>query len=81
MKSDEELTARTIKIIERGGRILLRRKDGYYLHCWVNIAAGPDHVIWGLQNQALEFFNLKWALMIAPLYGAKVTIVFTKKKS
>lgn len=81
MTRDEKLTQRTIKIIERGGRILLKRKkDGYYLHCWVNIAAGPDHATFGLRNQALEMFNLKWAFAIAPLYNAKVVSVCPKKR-
>ncbi len=89
MKSDEELTARSIKIIEAGGRILLRKGKGrpqegdsyWFMHAWTNVAAGPDHAIWTKSKKdTLEFFNLKWALTIAPLYGAKVIVVLPKKK-
>lgn len=88
MKSDELLTAITIKIIERGGRILVRKGNGvpelgnsfWYMHSWTNIAAGPDNAVWGDRANAMEFFNLKWALTIAPLYGAKVIVSYPKKK-
>lgn len=87
MRTDEELTARTIKIIEAGGRILLRKGKGYpgnsywFMHAWTNIAAGPDHATWTKgKRDALEFFNLKWALTIAPLYDAKVIVTLPKKK-
>jgi hypothetical protein len=76
MTKDEKLTKRTIAMIERGGRLLLKRKDGYYLHCWCNIAGGPDAARWGLRNQALEIFNHKWAFVLAPLYGCKVVAVY-----
>ncbi len=77
MKTDKELTEKTIDIINKGGRIVLK-KDGWYLSCWSNVAAGPDYAAWGLKNAALEFFNLKWAKTIATLYGAKVIIVYPK---
>lgn len=88
MKSDEELTAATIKIIEAGGRILLRKKSEgadwipkyWYLHAWTNIPAGPDHAVWGQVPNAVEFFNLKWALTIAPLYGCHVVVVYPQKE-
>lgn len=85
--SDEELTKRTIKIIEAHGRILLKRDDpkylGFpptprYLSGWTNIAAGPDNASWGRRNVAIEFFNLKWARTIAPLYNCKVVVVYPK---
>ena len=78
MTRDEKLTERTVKMIERGGRLVLKRNDGYYLHCWCNIAAGPDHATFGLRNQALEMFNHKWAFAIAPLYKCKVMAVYPK---
>jgi hypothetical protein len=90
MRTDEELSARTIKIIEAGGRILLRKgagrpKEGdsyWFMHAWTNVAAGPDNAIWtGGKRDALEFFNLKWALTLAPLYGAKVIVSLPKKKN
>jgi hypothetical protein len=71
-KRDELLTERTIKLIKAGCDIFLRRKDGAYLHAWTNIAAGPDHVVWGNRDNALEMFNLKWAFALARLYGCKV---------
>lgn len=84
MTTDEELTKRTIKIIEKSGRILLRKKsegahwipEYWYLHCWTSIPAGPDHAVWGQKKNAMEFFNLKWALTIAPLYGCKVVVAY-----
>jgi ribosomal protein L27 len=77
---DNELTRRTIDIIEKGGRILLRQRDSYwYLQAHTNIAAGPDHAIYGLRKEALPFFNLKWAFAIAPLYNCKVVVVYPKK--
>jgi len=89
MSSDEELTKRTIKIIERGGRIILRKKSHgaewippyWYLHNWTSIAAGPDRAVWGQRQNALEFFNLKWARRIAPLYNCKVVVVYPKVKA
>lgn len=81
MTRDEKLTERTIAMINRGGRLLLKKKgadDEYYLHCWCNIAAGPDHATFGLRNQALELFNHKWAFAIAPLYNCKVVAVYPK---
>ena len=77
MKTDKELTEKTINIINKGGRIVLK-KDKWYLSGWSNVAAGPDYAAWGLKSAALEFFNLKWARTIAPLYGAKVVIVYPK---
>lgn len=79
MLSDEELTKRTIKIIEAHGHIFLKNKDGWYLSGWTNIAAGPDYAVWGRRPVALEFFNLKWAQTIAPLYDSKVVIVTPNK--
>jgi hypothetical protein len=73
MTRDERLTARTIKLIEQGCSIYLRKKgQDWYLHCWTNIAAGPDQAQWGKRGNALEMFNLKWAFAIAPLYGCTV---------
>ena len=88
MKSDEELTQLTVKIIERNGRILLRKPyEGadwipkyWYLHAWTNIPAGPDHAVWGQKQNAVEFFNLKWAITIAPLYGCAVVVVYPEKE-
>jgi hypothetical protein len=77
---DDELTQRTIDIINKGGRILLKRDGGWYLGGWTNIAAGPDLADWSHRAGALEIFNLKWAFAIAPLYGCKVVVVFPKKK-
>ena len=81
------LTSRTITIINRGGRIILKRKEensNYkptYLGAWSNIAAGPDSADWTYQKKsALEFFNLEWAYAIAPLYNCKVIVLHKKKK-
>ena len=79
-------TQRTIKIIERGGRILLKRKksgwyqDVWYLSQWTNIAAGFDKADWSQSSGALEFFNLRWAHTIAPLYDCKVVVIYPKAK-
>ena len=73
---DEKLTARTIKIIERGGHIVLKRDDGFYLHCYTNIASGIDGARWGRRNVAIEIFNLKWAFAISKLYDCKVFSVY-----
>lgn len=79
MTKDEKLTERTIKIIRKGGRILLKHeKDGWYLGVWTNIAAGPDKASWSRKRGALEMFNLKWAFTLAPLYGCKVVVVYPK---
>jgi ribosomal protein L27 len=82
MKSDEFLTEITCRfIIPRGGRILIKQlSDKWFLHAWSNIAAGPDHAVWGRHENALEFFDLKWALTIAPLYKAKVLVVFPRQR-
>lgn len=80
MISDGELTCKTINIIEDGGRIYLRRKDRMYLHSWTNIAAGPDNAVWGVRKDALEFFSLKWALTIAPLYKCKVVVIYPNQR-
>jgi hypothetical protein len=76
-KRDEELTQRTIKLINTGCDIYLKCKSGYhkgsYLHSWTNIAAGPDHAVWsGTIGRALEIFSLKWAFALARLYNCKV---------
>lgn len=82
MKPDEFLTNITCRfIIPRGGRILLKEKDSHwFLGGWTNIAAGPDHAVWGKADSALEFFDLKWALTIAPLYKAQVRVVFPRQR-
>lgn len=82
MRSDELLTEITCRfIIPRGGRILLKeKKSHWFLGGWTNIAAGPDNAVWGKKDSALEFFDLKWALTIAPLYKAKVLVVYPPKK-
>jgi hypothetical protein len=79
MTRDESLTDRTIKIIQKHGRILLKAKDGWYLGAWTNIAAGPDKADWSRRNAAQEMFNLKWAFTIAPLYDCKVVVVYPKR--
>lgn len=78
MKKD--LTQRTVDIIVKGGRILLKRKDGWYLGQWTNIAAGPDEAHWARKRAAQEFHNLKWAFVIAPLYGCTVVVAYPKAK-
>lgn len=82
MKTDDLLTGITCRfIIPRGGRILVKKQfDNWFLHAWSNIAAGPDHAVWGGRENALEFFNLKWALTIAPLYKSKVLVVFPRTR-
>lgn len=92
---EQHLTERTIKIIERNGRILLRKKravyeDGtvhakydIYMHQHSDIAGGPDKASWCYRksrNTAKEFHNLKWAHTIAPLYNCVVVVVYPKGK-
>jgi len=76
---DGKLEQRTIAIIKRNGRIVLK-KGNYYLSSWTNIAAGPDNANWSNKSNALEFFSLKWAFTIAPLYRAKVIVLYPKEK-
>lgn len=71
-KTDERLTERTCKLIREGKYLILKTRGGSYLHCWTNIAAGPDYACWGKREFALEMFNLKWAFAIAPLYKCRV---------
>ena len=72
VSKDKRLEQRTCKLIEEGKQIILKSGDGWYLHCWTNIAAGPDQVQWGKRPAAMEIFNLKWAFAIAPLYKCEV---------
>jgi hypothetical protein len=76
---EERLSARTIKIIEKHGNILLKTEDGYYLSCWTNIAAGPDHACFSMRETALEIFSLQWAFAIAPLYKCKVVVFYPER--
>lgn len=74
------LEKRTIDIIKKGGRIVLKRANGCYLGQWTNIAAGWDKADWTYQSKtALEIFNLLWAFTIAPLYNCKVFVIYPKK--
>lgn len=72
---NDRLTERTVKLIKRGRRIVLKSPNGWYLHCWTNIAAGWDKAHWGKREVALEIFDLRWAFAIAPLYKCKVVSV------
>lgn len=76
MTHEERLTQRTIKIVNKGGRIYLKRDDGYYLHHWTNIAAGPDKATWCHRHDAMEVFSLKWAFGIAALYDCRVVVFY-----
>lgn len=81
-KKQEELTKETIKIIEAGGRIVLKRKkDNWFLHQHTNIASGPDYAVWGKEEAALEMFNLHWAHTIKKLYGCKVVVLYPERHS
>lgn len=75
------MKSRTIQIIEKHGRILLKSKDGWYVSGVSNLAAGPDCIVWGKRPGALEMFNLKWAHMFAYLLGCKVVVVYPKRKT
>ena len=75
----KRLQDRSCKIIEKGGRILLKKGD-WYIGSWTNVVTGPDNVHWGGKRDALEIFNLQWAFAIAPLYGCKVVVSYPKKK-
>lgn len=72
-----KLSERTCKLIEQGYRIVLRWTEDpqWYLHSHTNIAAGPDHAVWGKVESALEIFNLEWAFALAPLYNCDVWAV------
>jgi hypothetical protein len=80
MSREGKLTERTIAIIKKNGKIVLKRADGFYLSCWTNIAAGPDNADWSGKKNALEIFSLLWAFTIAPLYKTKVTVIYPKGK-
>ena len=75
-----QLQQRTVEIIRRGGRILLKNNHNWYLGCWTNIASGPDAVSWSLAKSALEMFNLEWAFAIAPLYNCTVVVRYERKR-
>jgi len=76
-----ELQRRSLDILKKDGKIVLKRGDGCYLGQWTNIAAGPDEAHWTmLSNKALEMFNLLWAFTIAPLYKCKVFVIYKKGK-
>lgn len=76
-----KLEQRTIDIIKKHGRIVLKRADGCYLGQWTNIAAGPDKADWSNHSRfALEIFSLLWAFTIAPLYKCKVFVLYKKGK-
>lgn len=78
MTRSERLTARTCKLIEKHRIIVLKRKDGLYLHQWTPIQAGPDHAVWSaVTGLAMEMFSLEWAFAIATLYKCKV---FSRKR-
>jgi hypothetical protein len=84
MSRKDRLTDRTIKIIEKGGFILLKgavdsEGKSWYLNQWTNIAAGIDDARWGTRTTALEMFNLEWAFAIAPLYGCTVVSFYPKR--
>lgn len=72
-----KLEKRTIDIIKKNGKIVIK-KDQWYLSCWTNIAAGPDEVNWSGKKNAMEIFSLLWAFTIAPLYKAKVVVIYPK---
>lgn len=82
MSKDELcLTYRTIKIIEKGGDILIKRWDGWYLGCWTNIAAGYDYAHWSRRENALEICNLRVAFAIAKLYDCKVVSYYPSRRN
>ena len=79
MTKKDKLHKRTMKIISRGGVILLK-KDGWYLSCWTNIAGGPDTKHFASREYALPIDNLQWAFALAPLYNCKIVSAYPKKK-
>jgi hypothetical protein len=84
LTKDEKLTKRTIKIIERGGRILIKKKgigSFCYLGQWTCIQAGIDSAHWVKRDFAMEIFNLKWAFGLAKLYNCKVVVFYPKGKN
>lgn len=68
----DKLTERTCALINKGRRIYLKRKDGWYLGQWACIQGGPDKAEWANIGGAMEIFDLKWAFALAKLYGCKV---------
>lgn len=80
----EAKTDRTIKIIQNGGRIVIKSGQ-YYMHSHTNIAGGPDRAVWNSSSKcALEMFSLTWAFTIAKLYAnkfrtCKVVVIYPKK--
>ena len=73
------LTKRSCKIIEKGGRILLK-KNGSYLHAWTDISAGWDKAVFGRKYSAKEFCDLKIAFAVAPYFACKVVVLYPNKK-
>ncbi len=79
-KYDRALMDRTCKGIERGGYIILKRSDGWYLHQHTNIAASYDRAEWGLRESALHIDTLELAFLLAPYFECKVVTYYPKRK-
>jgi len=79
MTRKERLTDRTCRIIQRGGRIVIKRNDGWYLSGWTNVFSGPDGAQWAAAKHAVEIATLEWAFALAKLYKAKVVVQYCKR--
>ena len=81
---DDKLIQRMTKIVARNGRIILKSKDGSgsYMHQHTNIAAGALGTVYTYQSKlAMVFADMSVAHSVARILGAKVVVLFPKKKS
>jgi hypothetical protein len=75
---------RMTKIIHGNGRIILKSNDGSgsYIHQHTNIAAGALGTVYTYQSKlAMVFADLSVAHSVARILGAKVVVLYPKKKS
>jgi hypothetical protein len=75
--SQERYTDRTCAIIKRGGRILIKAEDGWYVGGWSNIAGGEDYILWTSRPHAQEFGDLTVAFAVSKIFTRKKVKVVT----
>lgn len=73
---DKRLMDRTCRIIDRGGYILLKRRDDWYLHQHTNVVAGYDAAIWGRREAALHIDTIELAFILVQYFNDCRVVVF-----
>ncbi len=72
------LMDRTCEIINRGGVILLKRADGWYLGQHTNISAGYGDAAWGCRLYSMHVDNLELAFALAKYFECKVVSYYPR---